>query len=86
MNIKPKKPLSGFTIVELGVAVIFGLVILTFLSMPVVGVIRTNQTIHALKQYCNMDVGFWEVAINGDQLTKICTAQNRKVEVELTNQ
>lgn len=86
MKTKPKTSANGFTILELGIALIFGLVLLTFLSMPVVGVIRTNQTIHALKQYCNMDVGFWEVAINGDQLTKICTAQNRKVEVELTNQ
>ena len=85
MTIKPKstQSSSGFTIIELGIAVIFALVILTFLSIPITGAIKVNQTVHALKQYCNMDVSYWEAAINGDQLTNICTAQNRKVEVEL---
>lgn len=83
MKIPTKNPYLPSTLFEAIILGVFAIVLLGIISAPIMGAIRTHQTASLLNKYCKMDVGFWEVATNGDQLVQICAAKNKDINLNL---
>lgn len=60
----------------------FLLVILGFISIPISGYFKTVSLQKALNQECNSNYTLLDVALNGDEITKLCQIKNQTLTIK----
>ena len=61
---------------------IFSIVIIGFISAPVIGITRVITTQQAINQECKTNYNFIQVALAGDNLSRLCQIKNQTVTIK----
>ena len=61
---------------------IFSIVVIGFISAPVIGISRVITTQQAINQECKTNYNFLQVAFAGDNLSRLCQIKNQTVTIK----
>ena len=61
---------------------IIAIIVIGFVGVPIAGVFRVITTQQALNQQCGTNYNFIQVALSGDNLSRLCQIKNQTITVK----
>jgi hypothetical protein len=73
---------NNFDLFDIVPLLIIVIVVIGFVGAPIAGVIRVTTTQQALNQECGTNYNFIQVALSGDNLSRLCQIKNQTITVK----
>lgn len=79
---KQTRPWSGFDPIDFSILALVLFTIVGFVSVPVTGYFRAVSLQQILNTECKGNYSFVDVALNGNELVKVCRINNQTITIK----